>query len=428
MSFGREGVCLKEHEMAYSELIKDFERIRDYIREFYVYGFRSRDEFTFIKSARSYDNERRRVESWLEDYISFRQNAQGKNVFISVDSRAIPHNPLYRAFKTKSFTANDIILHFFLMDFLRDQGQAGIREILDGLCTEYPETFERSGLPDESTVRSKLNELTDLGIIEREKKDGRIVYRIAPGPTDLSAWQDALDFFSETAPLGVTGSFLLDKLPEHKEHFYFKHHYLMQVIDSEILLDLLLAIDERRKVRLTVKNLLEEEEGEYLYYINTPVNIYISTENGRQYCLGWNAAAGRFFFTRLDRIVKVELLKEDPAFEQLARKARGEAKHLWGVSFGGLEETGGLEHMELEIRVEKYEYFIVQRLMREKRCGQVKKIAPDRYLFTADVYDAREMLPWIYSLTGRIERISCSNPAVIEKFYADLKKTAEYYE
>ena len=28
-------------EMAYSELIKNFERIRDYMREFYVYGFKT---------------------------------------------------------------------------------------------------------------------------------------------------------------------------------------------------------------------------------------------------------------------------------------------------------------------------------------------------------------------------------------------------
>ena len=48
--------------MAYSELIKNFERIRDYMREFYVYGFKSREEYD-TKSARSYDNERRRIES-----------------------------------------------------------------------------------------------------------------------------------------------------------------------------------------------------------------------------------------------------------------------------------------------------------------------------------------------------------------------------
>ena len=44
--------------MAYSELVKNFNRIRYYMREFYVYGFKSRDEFS-KKSARSYDDERR---------------------------------------------------------------------------------------------------------------------------------------------------------------------------------------------------------------------------------------------------------------------------------------------------------------------------------------------------------------------------------
>ena len=38
--------------MAYSELIKRFDRIRDYMRQFYVYGFKSRNEYTG-KSARS---------------------------------------------------------------------------------------------------------------------------------------------------------------------------------------------------------------------------------------------------------------------------------------------------------------------------------------------------------------------------------------
>ena len=65
--------------MAYSELIKNFNRIRDYMREFYVYGFKNRDEYT-QKSARSYDDERRRLESWLGDYMQFRQTPKGKNV------------------------------------------------------------------------------------------------------------------------------------------------------------------------------------------------------------------------------------------------------------------------------------------------------------------------------------------------------------
>ena len=103
--------------MAYSELIKNFERVRDYMREFYVYGFKSRDEYS-KKSGRSYDNERRRIESWMGDYMRFSQNESGKNVFISIDSRAISENPLYKAFKASSFTDKDITLHFILFDIL----------------------------------------------------------------------------------------------------------------------------------------------------------------------------------------------------------------------------------------------------------------------------------------------------------------------
>lgn len=49
-------------DVAYSELIKNFGKIRDYMREFYIYGFKSREDYT-KKSARSYDDERRRIES-----------------------------------------------------------------------------------------------------------------------------------------------------------------------------------------------------------------------------------------------------------------------------------------------------------------------------------------------------------------------------
>lgn len=48
--------------------------------------------------------------------MQFRQTPEGKNVFISIDSRLSNHNPLYKAWKTKSFTDGDITLHFILFD------------------------------------------------------------------------------------------------------------------------------------------------------------------------------------------------------------------------------------------------------------------------------------------------------------------------
>ena len=99
--------------MAYNELIKNFEKIREYMRDFYVYGFKSRDGYD-RKSLRSYDDEKRRIESWLGKFMRFIRTSEGKNVFISIDSRNISHNPFYNALKAKSFTDVDITLHFIL--------------------------------------------------------------------------------------------------------------------------------------------------------------------------------------------------------------------------------------------------------------------------------------------------------------------------
>ena len=122
--------------MAYSELIKNFNKIRDYMRDFYVYGFKSRDDYT-KKSARSYDDEKRRIESWLGDYMKFHQTADGKNVFLSIDSRVTRHNPLYKAWKTKSFTDGDITLHFIVMDILPAGQELSLGDIVYQLDKNY---------------------------------------------------------------------------------------------------------------------------------------------------------------------------------------------------------------------------------------------------------------------------------------------------
>ena len=48
----------------FNELIKNFDKIREYMRTFAIYGYKTREDFTH-KSARTYDNERRRIQSYL---------------------------------------------------------------------------------------------------------------------------------------------------------------------------------------------------------------------------------------------------------------------------------------------------------------------------------------------------------------------------
>lgn len=94
--------------------------------------------------------------------MSFGQDEDGRRVFLSVDSRAIARNPLYRAFKTKSFTDRDNTLHFHLLDLLNSGAGLSITQVMD-LLTVRLSYFASGELPDESTVRRMLKEYTALG-------------------------------------------------------------------------------------------------------------------------------------------------------------------------------------------------------------------------------------------------------------------------
>lgn len=405
--------------MAYSELIKSFDKIRGYMRQFYVFGFKRREEYD-AKSLRSYDNERRRIESWMGECMSFRQNEAGKQVFLSVDSRTIRHNPLYKAFKAKSFTDNDLILHCYLLSMLADGEARSAHGIIEGVA-ELLGRFPQLKLLDDSTIRKKLREYEELGLLIGEKRGRELFYRMTPEVIDRSSWQEAVEFFAEADPLGVIGSYILDRSEEDRELFGFKHHYILHALDGEVLLSALEAIGEHRRVRLTNVSLRSGQACEHLAY---PLRIYISTQSGRQYLLCWHYGLRRMQFFRMDAITKIKLEEPEPEPDRFADSYDRFRKNLWGVS-GGRDHS--MDHVEMDVRVEDDEWFIPQRLERERRWGHVEQLDEHTWRFTADVYDTSEMLPWLRTFIGRILRLEFSNPRVRRTWQDDMRALARAY-
>lgn len=420
--------------MAYTELVKNFNRIRDYMREFYVYGFKRREEYT-RKSARSYDDERRRIESWLGDYMSFRQTAEGKNVFLSIDSRVSNHNPLYKAWKTKSFTDGDITLHFIIMDIMEIEEALSVGEIA-GKIDEYLSAFPEARVFDESTVRKKLKEYVGEGLLETEKRGKILYYRRAAEGNCYD--KDILDFFSEAAPCGVIGSFLLDKerLQEEnpgqkascqrqndKEKFAFKHHYITSAIDSEILCQLFQAIHEKRSILIETIHKEKEHSSENRVI---PLKILVSVQGGRQYLMAYVPRFKRINAFRIDNIVSVKFDKISDRFDELRDRLEKMKPHIWGVSTQN-HANSRMETVEFTVHYEKGEEHIHHRLEREKRCGSVEKIDDHTSRFYAEVYDATELLPWIRTFICRITDIHISNIIVETQFKRDLEKMYQLY-
>lgn len=400
--------------MAYSELIKNFAKIREYISQFFIYGFKSRNEYD-SKSARSYDNERRRIESWLGEYMSFRQNAEGKNVFFAVDSRSIPSNPLYNVFKAKSFTSYDITLHFCTLDMLVDCNELSAGDIAEKLSVEYLSVFENSVDLDLSTIRKKLKEYEKLGILKSRKLGKQILFSRNESDVPLDKWSDAIKFFSEVSPLGVVGSYLLDKQKDIRNTFRFKHHYILHTLESEVLYPLLCAITDELTVNLEIVSLRSQRIS---VHKAVPLQIRISTRSGRRYLMFWHINLRRMMIFRLDSIKSIELLDNFENIENLRESAKRFTSHLWGVSSG---KDRSLDHVEMTVSVGENEEYIINRLERERRNGKIIPVDSHHFKFITDVYDAVEMLPWIRTFTGRITNLTSTNSTMVETFSEDLK-------
>lgn len=409
---------------SYSELIKNFERIRAYMREFYIYGFKSRDDYS-KKSARSYDDERRRIESWLGDHMSFVRTPEGKNVFISIDSRNIRHNPFYNAWKAKSFTDGDITLHFIIFDILHEPGvRRTLAEIMQDIDGKYLSGFEAPMMFDESTVRKKLKEYTAEGIIVTEKEGRKVYYRRAES-LDISNLNDVLHYYSEVAPCGVVGSFILDKTEDEADNFTFKHHYITGAIDSGVLATLFTAMREKRAV--TISNLSRRRDLPRRNRI-VPLRVFISVQNGRQHLIAYLPEYNHFQSYRVDYLSNIKLEEVTPRFDELRSELDRMQGKMWGVSakrnkWG--EER--LEHVEFVVKVDEGEEFIIRRLEREKRVGRVEKIDDYTYRFVADVYDTSEMVPWIRTFICRIVQMNFSNRTLENQFRQDLDAMYKMY-
>ena len=249
--------------------------------------------------------------------------------------------------------------------------------------------------------------------------------------TDLGALEDALAFFSEIAPCGVTGSFLYDKLaPEvqkESEVFQFKHHYITASIESDFVEQVFEAIRGHRY--LTIEQRREEDHITFPNEV-VPLMIYQSTQGGRMYLMAYRPNGKYFLALRFDYIVGMTTGGVYGGFEQKRAEFEELRKHIWGVALKQNKKHADIEkcrdittvHVTFRIHFEEDEKFIYQRLLREKRCGTVTLLDDHNAQFDADVFDPQEIIPWARTYICRITFFDCSEKYIVRRFYNDIRK------
>lgn len=405
------------------------------MRDFYIYGFKVRDEYT-RKSARSYDNERRRLASWLNDFMRFRETKDGKQVYIAINSRNTTHNPLFNAWKARSFTDNNLTLHFLILDILHEPNVVlTLNEILEKINDQLAK-FDELTVFDKSTVRKKLNAYVKLGLLEKTK-ESRIVY-YNRSKDEQTFPQDMLHFFAETTPCGVIGSFINDRQANENAPslFSFKHHFITGTLDCEILNLILNAIQNEQSIAIEV---FPHRKKRLTKTTIVPLKIMRSATNGREYVLGFNYKYSTISPYRLDSILNVKALDFCEDYALLSSKLDDIQKNMFGINpsknpislkdYVDLDNAPkpNLSHVEFTITYNCNESFIPKRLEREKRCGTVEYLNESSCKFSADVHDAHELLPWIRTFIGRITSINFSDKTLEKLFLNDLQKLYSLY-
>ena len=99
---------------------------------------------------------------------------------------------------------------------------------------------------------------------------------------------------------------------------------------------------------------------------------------------------------------------------------------MWGVStqsFSGHR----MEHVEFTVRYGDDETHIHRRLEREKRCGIVERLDANTSRFSADLFDAGEIVPWIRTFLCRITEIHFSDKDLEAQFRNDIDDMMRLY-
>lgn len=404
----------------YHERLRDMENTRWLMRDFLIYGFRTRNDQR-LSSARTYDNERHRIESLLGDTLQWRQAEGGRQYFISADASALAANPLHRIWRLRTFTDNDLLLHACLLAELNPDAGISLEELSASIAQDVGMTL------DDQTLRRKLREYAALGIVRTEKDGKRSVYALSDVdwerlfPDDAGV-EEMLAFFRETLPLGSLADGMLMREDGENRFIRFKHHFLMHTLDDDVLLSLLEAMHDGQAVRLTVER--QKEAAQYAAEL-LPVCIRISEETGRRYLIGYDMQRGAARGLRLDLIRSLKRMEPPEDAPGCAAQVRAELERCWGIS---LPHKPDVHHLEMDVRIAlPEESFVLDRLRREGRGGRVTQMEQNLFRYAIDVTDTMEMMPWIRTFTGRIVSLRDDSGQAERRFREDMARMRTLY-
>lgn len=440
------------------------EKFKRALLDYYSYGFKNLGSFE-AKKRQTISEDWLRLNRVIADYLEWSAN-NNEIMFASVDSQSMEENPFHRVYrfcKYKPMTYPAYFLHtmaalsedvklrggIYSLDLDDDQ----LIHLEDAIVSQrklktsdliyfYSDKFAAADGDDKNkTPNNRLDDLAKMGLVNCEQSKGEkggkgdrhwslpelTIKKIIDAGNYINKdfehhFHSALDFFSKYYILGEVGTFLLDRMgDEYVSPFRFKHEYFMQSLNDFNIIDLLYAIENGKWCRIKYSHGTLGIETDLLCY---PLEIRISNMQGREFLMYYEPFHRSYTALRIEFIDSIEFYDDKKVKSILAQtgyhpmtetvdadisNARESMKYSWGVSTTKKQEGNAINVVEphsvsMQIAyTPETDYYIVNRLNRERRFGVVTVADENQYLrFTVDVSDDVELRPWMRSFYSRI--------------------------
>ncbi|GEP63321.1 hypothetical protein CBE01nite_10890 [Clostridium beijerinckii] len=362
----------------------------------------------------------RRIKQYIEkDFIKIDKDGKNKLLSLSYDDISNTKNFLVNTYLSKSFTKADIILYYYLLLILNYKNKPmAFSDIENELVSE--ELIDYGNISSK-TIERKLNELANSMEIVSVKKNGRVKeYYISEDilkeldNEEILKLYNIVDLYKNIIFPNVSGHYFFDTLrdylefernviPKDKNCFQYKNLHFHPVIEEELILKVMRAIENRNEIRF--KNDCKTTRVKmYDNEVIRPFKLRYDVECGRFYVFSFTST-GRCISARLDRKDDIEVLKTRFNYEEYEEKY----KLAMEKSFSSVPHNTDTpyEEVEFEVNIDSlYEYYIVEKIKGELGDCTFEKISDTKYLFKKIVNDSCEMIPWIRKYGGYLKVIS----------------------
>ncbi len=414
-------------------MIRDYENIRRILREIYIYGCFTKDDYIEMGfSGRKVDKEQQRIGVYLPDKFIKKRRINKKVIqYCRYNISDSTNNYLAETYRNKSFTMLDLLSYFYILQILGDGVERTLQEILE----EMP--FDNADVEfTKDNLRVKLDELLENQFLQTKRDDRNVRYQVADDiwegflDEELLELLTYLEFIKNVSPVEMPYYFLQRRLKlylfserkirtDSKSPFQFKHNHIFNSLDNDILIECLSAI--RAKYSLIIEKDVGKEAIAAL-----PIKVIHDSTYGRQYLMFYNVGRQMINGVRIDHIKKVKIGEHFTKEEMdLVEVNLNFDDFCWNMS--GINE----DPQDVIVRFyfdEKKEEFILNRLIREGHNGTISKLKAGVYEYRISLRDPKEIIPWIRSFGERAQVISSGDFEIEKTIEEDWEKAVNKYE